>query len=114
MSDADRSPAARTTRMWEAGESVPSVEILMSYIDGGTLRERTDAILVDQKFRWQQGMQVSAEHYFHRCPDLAADPQSRWSIVAGEFTARGGTSLLVRELTDRFPDLADELRELVS
>lgn len=114
MSDANRSLAARTTRMWESGQSVPSVEILMSSITDGTLAERTEAILVDQKFRWKQGIQVSAEHYFHRCPDLEADPQSRWSIVAGEFVARGGTPQLVRELTDRFPDLSDQLEGLVS
>ena len=114
MSEGDRSLAAQTTRMWESGESIPSVEVLLSSITGGTLSDRTDAVLVDQKCRWQQGIQISAEHYLHRCPDLASDRQSRWCIVAGEFTARGGDAQLVRELSERFPDLVDDLQGLVS
>ncbi len=114
MSESDRSLAARAASMWQSGESIPSIEILLSSISGGTLRERTDALLVDQRFRWEKGMEISAEHYLHRCPDLAEDPDSRWSIVAGEFAARGGDSQLIRELIHRFPDLEGDLQALQS
>lgn len=111
MGDSADSMAARATTLWQSGGSIPSVEMMIASITGGTASERTAAVLVDQKFRWKSGIEVSAEHYLHCCPDLAADPDSRLKIAIGEFHARGGQERLVPELVRRFPDLEQALRD---
>lgn len=110
----DQSPVGRTKKMWESGESIPSIEILVNSISGGTIAERAEAVVVDQQIRWKRGMSVSAEHYLHRCPDLAADAESRRRIVMAEFQARGGGAALLPEFVQRFPGLEEELRASLS
>lgn len=99
--------------MWESSESIPPVEMMIASITGGPPGERASAIAVDQRRRWKIGIEVSAEHYLHRCPDLAVDPQSRLKIVMGEFEARGSSSQLLPEFVQRFPDLEETLQKAV-
>ena len=100
--------------MWEAGESIPSVEIFLTSIEGASLQERAEAVVVDQRFRWKRGIEVSAEHYLHRCPDLDTDRDCRRMIVTTEFEVRGADAALLAEFAERFPDLKEDLASLVT
>ncbi|QDU94029.1 serine/threonine-protein kinase [Lignipirellula cremea] len=108
----ETSLVGRTIDCWETGGAIPVLEVLLQGMSQASVRDRADAILVDQSFRWQRGVPIPAEEYLSRCPEIAADSELRLDIVFGEFRARAGEGgALLEEFRQRFPDLADALVE---
>lgn len=110
----EQSLVSRTIDVWDTSSSPPSVASLVALLAEAPLRQQADAMLVDQRMRWERDIGVFAEDYFTACPDLASDPEIRCDLVYGELRARGGGTQILSELTDRFPDLQQELARQMS
>jgi tRNA A-37 threonylcarbamoyl transferase component Bud32 len=68
---------------------------------------------VDQDERWQLGECVPAEKYLEMWPPLAHDEDMYLDLVYGEFVLRQehGEAVSVEAFCQRFPQIADRLRE---
>ncbi|WP_417748701.1 protein kinase domain-containing protein [Rosistilla oblonga] len=113
MSSLEPSLLSQIIDDWEHATDPPSLDRMLAQIADCSQRDRVDALLVDQKYRWARGDSIAAEEYLKLCPDIDSDPELRSELVLGEFRARGGATGLREEFVSRFPDLqADVDRQL--
>ena len=110
--EAGLSPADRLGELWETPPGPPGD--LRAFLAGwseSSTRDLTDALLVDQRYRWQAGRGIPAEDYLRDWPEIAAEPDLRSDLVYGELRARalGSSGTDWESLVARFPDLRETL-----
>jgi WD40 repeat protein/serine/threonine protein kinase len=71
-----------------------------------------DALMADQRLRWQGGERPLVEQYLKREPDLSSDREAVLELIYHEVLLREGSGERpgLEEYLDRFPHLADDLR----
>ena len=110
--DAGLSPADRLAELWETPPGPPgNLRAFLAGWAGSSIRDVADAILVDQRYRWQAGRGIPAEDYLREWPEIAAEPDLRSDLVYGELRARalGGSADDWETVVARFPDLRETL-----
>ena len=103
-------------QLWNAVNSsnpAPSVfEFLRQH--GSTDSDQILAVLLfDQQRRWLTDHPLQVEDYLASLPDLPGTIDWKLQLAIGEFEARRKTSrpLSIHEISSRFPDLSDTLRD---
>jgi WD40 repeat protein len=99
-------------QLWQQGQQPDPYAFIAA--NGPRSPVEVAAVLAcDQWQRWHAGQRVPAEEYLGRCPDLATDAGAALELIYGEFLVRQalGEQPEQAEYLDRFPALADGLRE---
>ncbi len=74
-------PVAETTLRADLPADVFAI---LANVSGMARPDVLTLILADQRSRWLAGSPVETERYLELLPDLAADPEARLALVAGE------------------------------
>lgn len=109
LPDANDSPVDDYIAQWDLG-SVPDVFAFIQQHQLSPVDQR-DVVIFDQVRRFQAGLELPAETYLERLPELAHDQSARLDIVYGEFRnhRQHGRPAALPEFLTRFPDLSKEL-----
>ncbi|MBW3543040.1 MAG: cyclic nucleotide-binding domain-containing protein, partial [Planctomycetes bacterium] len=93
----------------------PDVFGFLAGYSQATARQKADVLLFDQFRCWRDGEKRPAESYFEQFPDFAAEDLLRLELILEEFAYRqdAGEDPQPQDFAARFPDLADELRQLL-
>ena len=90
---------------------------LKSFLPAGgrvRLAALVELACIDLELRLKRGGAARAEDYLARYPELKADPEAAWALVAAECRRRGVDShAALEEYGRRFPHLTDRLRALL-
>jgi len=72
-------------------------------------------LVLDQQRRWSQGSPLLVEDYLARLPDRPAGIDWKLQLAIGEFQARRNSQkpLGIEEISSRFPELSDTLRDRI-
>lgn len=75
--------------------------------------EQLEVLLIDQRFRWRRGCELSVEQYLELAPEVDAVDSLKVSLIVGEFEAAsaGGRDPSVAAYLKRFPYVCDLLLE---
>ncbi|MCI0682955.1 MAG: protein kinase [Gemmataceae bacterium] len=97
--------------LWSKGER-PDVRAVLAAHAGASPEDMLDAIVFDQRARWQSGERIPAEAYLQWFPALLADDELTLDLVYHEFLLREqqGDEPKVDEYVLRFPKQAESLQ----
>ena len=106
--------ASRFERLWNATGTAPDLVAFLQLHPEATLRDRAEAVRVDQRRRWQMGQPRALDEYFRTFPDLAAHPSVKLALVVAEYrtAARLGRPHDREAFLSRFADVPS-LRERI-
>lgn len=76
--------AHRFNHAWKNTDRPPDVFSFLASQESNKVKERVDAIVVDQIRRWQCGQAVPVERYFEAFPDVASNNAFRLELVYTE------------------------------
>ena len=96
---------------WLAGEPATISEYLPGLESPFRRRVLLELIKVDQEFRWKGVEPKLTEAYLREWPDLGTEPEVICELLEAECLTRAvlGQLPTPEELTERFPDLADQI-----
>jgi CRP-like cAMP-binding protein len=112
----ERSGAMKIRQMWDLNRENDVIPLLAASRDLSIV-DRLDAILMDQRLRWQNGRECRTEVYLTILKHLKLDVshETAWSLISHEwelaqfYTADCCT---IEEMRARFPDFIQEFSEL--
>jgi eukaryotic-like serine/threonine-protein kinase len=101
--------------LWNSTDSAPDVGAFVKQHTSSDSAEILDVLLLDQQQRWRTEQPIRVERYLALLPDLPGDLDWKLQLAIGEFQARRDTAspLSEQEISSRFPDLSDTLRERI-
>jgi WD40 repeat protein/predicted Ser/Thr protein kinase len=105
--------AERLQRLWRDGKR-PDVHDFLVNEHESPQGQLFEALLVDQRERWQRGIRASLEEYLERQPWLRGDDERLLELVRAEWDLRHelGEAPRVDTYRERFPRLAARLEPL--
>ncbi len=112
MNDVREHAALQLCRIWQQGRRPDLAEVLAS---AGPLSplDLAAVLRVDQRQRWLIGQRIPAEQYLQAYPAVATDQEAALDLVSAELRLREelGEAVAHEAFFQRFPSLADELRQ---
>jgi hypothetical protein len=98
---------------WRKGQG-PTLQEVLAHAGALTAAQLAVALAAEQYQNWQQGKRTPAEAYLHQFPVLSLDEDAACDLVYGELLLRQelGEAPSLQEYLDRFPRLADGLKQL--
>jgi tRNA A-37 threonylcarbamoyl transferase component Bud32 len=103
-------------RLWSASDSPPDLEVWMQEVaDRKDTEGLLTALKLDQRRRWKSFNPWPTESYLTRL-QLPTGVDWRLELAVGEFEARGeaGQPVSFEDLSSRFPDLSETLKQKLS
>ncbi len=100
-------------QLWNSATAPPDVFSFLR-LQGASDSDHVLAVLLtDQQRRWLTDKPLRVEDYLAGLPDLPANVDWKLQLAIGEFEGRRNTArpLSFHEISSRFPDLSDTLRE---
>ena len=99
--------------LWQSSDSPPDVFGFLRQQGTSDSDHVLAVLLSDQQRRWLTDKPLRVEDYLAGLPDLPANVDWKLQLAIGEFEARRDTArpLSIHEISSRFPDLSDTLRE---
>ena len=99
---------------WRSGNA-PDFSEAISQADSLSAKTLVVLLLAHQYEHWKNGDRIPAEDYLDRHLVLQTDDEAACDLVYGEFVLREmlGESPVFQDYLDRFPRLADDLKQLV-
>ena len=103
-------------RLWQTGGETPDLFDFVRQTPEVTAEQQKELVLLDQFYRWNRGVEISANTYFRNFPDLAADSEFRIELILEELGYREQQDSLVQldKFVDQFVDDKSELQRRLS
>lgn len=104
---------AKLLAIWEAGQTIPDLPLLLPASDVISLEELVELCLIDQAFRWRTAEPWRVEDYLALAPRISQDQELLLDLAYGELRARQqlGAAVGPEEIEARFPSVALRLRQ---
>jgi serine/threonine protein kinase/tetratricopeptide (TPR) repeat protein len=104
--------AEQLRRLWRQGQR-PSIGPFLAVAGPIGLAHLLAVLRVDQQERWLAGERPPAESYLQAYPNLQADPDAAFQLIAGEVHLRRrlGEAVAIAEYLARFPQHVQRLHE---
>lgn len=100
-------------QLWNSASSPPDVFSFLKQWRSVDSDQWLKVLLADQQRRWATDIPLKVEDYLAGLPDLPGNVDWKLQLAVGEFEARHDTDrpLGEQEISSRFPDLSDTLRD---
>ncbi len=100
-------------QLWNSATSPPDVCGFLKQQKTKDSDQWLGVLLLDQRHRWLTDAPLQVEDYLAALPGLPAGVDWKLQLAIGEFQARRDTNrpLSVHDISSRFPDLSDTLRD---
>ncbi len=99
--------------LWSSSESPPDIVRFLNEHQLAEPQQFLAVLRIDQEYRWLSERPLRVEDYLLALPDLPAGIDWKLQLAIGEFAARRDTGRPISEaeISSRFPDLSDTLRD---
>ncbi len=100
-------------QLWNSAADPPDVFSFLKQQDSAESDQWLGVLQTDQRHRWVTDKPLTVEDYLAGLPNLPGNVDWKLELAIGEFEARRDTNrpLSAQEISSRFPDLSDTLRE---
>lgn len=100
-------------QLWNSASTPPDVFDFLKRQQSPDSDQWLEVLLTDQQRRWVTDVPLTVEDYVAGVPNLPGNVDWKLQLAIGEFEARRETKqpLSIDEISSRFPDLSDTLRD---
>ena len=112
----DSNPAEIFAAMWSENQSPPDIFSFIQQNNSLDHSAKLSICIVDQSCRWEAGVNLPVESYFHNIPLLEKDENSSLKLIINDFicAVKNNREPSVNSILDQYPKLKDRLEPLLN